>query len=105
METKVSDLKSLRERITFLKSECRVTEEKITNRIHYYQDNAGAIVIETLVKSFLNMNLNRWLSSWLSKENDKQKKDAGGASKNEWINTLITLGLSLGMKYFNKFTK
>ncbi len=87
-----------------LRNDCRSYEIKIIERVNYYQENAGSIVLETLLKSVMNISFIRMMQSWLGNEQSGSKTE-DASSQNQMLHTAITLGLSLGLKYFNKLFK
>jgi hypothetical protein len=104
METKIHDLNSLHSRMVELRSECRKYETKMVERVTYYQENAGSILLESLLKSIMNINLKRMMYSWMGKE-DNTPNSKSSETQNDLLHTSITLGLSLGLKYINKLFK
>lgn len=104
MATKIHDLKSLHERMNSLRNECKMHEEQIVQKITYYQENAGSIILESLLKSIMGISFVRMMQSWI-KGDVQDEKQHSGASSNDLLQTVLTLGLTLGIKYFNRLFK
>jgi hypothetical protein len=104
MATKIHDLKSLHERIQTLRLECKNHEQRIADKFTYYQENAGSIILESVLRSIMGISFVRMLQSWIKYDPDASKQQPNDKN-HDLLQAALTLGLTLGLKYFNRLFK
>lgn len=87
-----------------LRGDCKKHEQQIVEKITYYQENAGSILLESVIKSIMGISFVRMMQSWLSGDKQDSTQESK-TSHNDLLQTALTLGLTLGMKYFNRIFK
>ncbi len=105
MGTEINDLKSLQQRIDLLRGECRSLENKMNERVTYYQHNAGSLILENLLKRVFNVSAKQTMRTWTKNNVDDNENERKSNMRSDLFQASLAVALPLGLKYFKKIFK